>query len=66
MFTKRFLLLVSILSLLLVSLAVASLLTKNLVEPVDTSWPPRPDYSHLHDQPLRPSPTPAITNPTSN
>jgi hypothetical protein len=65
MFTKRILLLVSILFLLLVSLSVASLLTED-VEPVDTSWPPRPDYSHLHDQPLRLSPTPVITNPTSN
>jgi hypothetical protein len=65
MVLNRFLLLVGILSLLLVSLAVASLLATD-PEPVDTSWPPRPDYSDLHDQPLRPSLSPTITNATPN
>lgn len=41
MFTNRFLLAVGILSLLLVSLVVASPLTHE-TEPVDTSLPPRP------------------------
>jgi hypothetical protein len=49
MFTNRFLLVIGILSLLLVSLAAASPLTN---DPVDTSWPPRPDYSHLNEKPM--------------
>jgi hypothetical protein len=51
MFTNRFLLVISILSLLLVSLAVANPFTHD-PEPVDTSWPPRPDYSHLSEKPM--------------
>jgi hypothetical protein len=51
MTTKRFLLIISILSLLLVSLAMTGRFS-NAPEPVDTSWPPRPDYSHLSEKPM--------------
>jgi hypothetical protein len=51
MFANRLLLMISILAFLLMSLAVARPLTRN-VEPVDTSWPPRPDYSHLDEPPM--------------
>jgi hypothetical protein len=33
--------------------AVVNLLKRDVVR-ADTNWPPRPDYSHLHDKPLMP------------
>jgi hypothetical protein len=50
MFKNRFKLIALMLVVLLVSLAVASPLS-NDPGPVDTSWPPRPDYSHLDEGP---------------
>jgi hypothetical protein len=51
MFKTRFTLIAAMLAVLLVSLAFSSPIASD-PEAVDTSWPSRPDYSHLDEKPV--------------